>query len=211
MKSLLTILVFVYLPLLYVCTKNIAGTETTNGDQIIITTKADYIEGIAPSGSEVRIYAENFYPYNDSGFKMNSIVNDSGEFRFDTLKPGNYNLYCKSGMRDSAIFVQKIQVALSNIADTDTVTLTKSGAVKGTLIDTLSKPVVSAYAFIKGSPFFVLTNAEGTYSFSNIPQGTYSISFIDVNRNGHPIKGGTSISVDVTAGRATELEPFVYK
>jgi hypothetical protein len=195
----------------YVCTKNIAGTETTNGDQITITTKADYIEGTAPSGSEVRIYAENYCPYNDSGFRMNSIVNDSGEFRFDKLKPGNYNFYCKSAIRDSAIFVQKIQVALSNSADNDTVAFTGSGSVEGKLIDTLSKPVVNAYAFIKGSPFFVLTNAEGAFSFSKIPQGKYSISFVDINRNGHPVKGGTYISVDVSAGRATELEPVVYK
>lgn len=212
MKHIPFILVCLSLLALCICSKNIAGTETTNGDNMTVTAGVNSINGTAPAGTEIRLFSNNYHPYNDSGYTDSITVSDTGTYQFSNLESGNYNILFTYTTDDTSIFVQQISVGAIYHSDTDTVTLAATGAVKGTLIDTLSKPVRDAYAYIKGSPFYATTNDSGEYVLSKIPDGLYTVSFTIKSRNANAIKGSpVSVSANVTAGKATEIEPVIYK
>jgi hypothetical protein len=211
-KSAISILACLYLFQVCVCTGDIAGTETTNGDEVTVTATTDYIAGSAPNGFEIRLFADDFYPFNDSGFSRSVTVSDSGTFQFLNLQSGNYNIYCKSSAGDTSVFIQQIVVQATDHSNTDTVALATVGIIEGKLVDTLSKPVRGGYAYIKGSPFFATTNDSGEYQLTTIPQGRYNLEFFVKNRSPNGIKGPpVSVSVDVSAGKTTVTEPVIYK
>jgi hypothetical protein len=202
----------VHLVSLCICTGKIAGTETTNGDEVTVTADVNSIKGTAPAGSEIDIFSDDYFPFIDSGFTNNAIVNSTGSFQFFNLQPGSYNILCTYPKSDASVFVQKISVQTWDRPQTDTVTLTITGAIKGSLLDSLNKPVKNAYAYIKGSPFYAATNELGEFALNKIPDGMYTVIFKRTDTNSNSIKGPpVSVSVDVTAGKATEIEPVTYK
>ncbi|HEX2959948.1 MAG TPA: carboxypeptidase-like regulatory domain-containing protein [Chitinispirillaceae bacterium] len=212
MKRVLLILICLYLFSLYLCTGKIAGTETTNGDEMTITACANGIQGTAPSGTEIHLFSDEYYPYNDSGYTRSITVSDAGTYQFLNLESGNYNILFTYATSDTSVFVQRISVEASDHSDTDTVTFSITGTLKGTLIDTLSKPVRGAYAYIKGSPYYATTNDLGEYVLAKIPGGRYTLEFKLTNSNSTWMtKSPVSVSVGVTSGKVTEIEPVTYK
>jgi hypothetical protein len=194
------------------CTGKIAGTETTNGDEVIVTADMNSIKGTAPAGSEIYIFSDDYFPFSDSGFTNSAIVSDTGSFHFFNLMPGSYNILCTYPKSNASVFVQKISIQTWDRSQTDTVTLTITGVIKGTLVDSLNKPVINAYAYIKGSPFYTTTNDLGEFALNKIPDGMYTVIFKRTDTNSTSIKGPpVSVSVVVTAGKATEIESVTYK
>jgi hypothetical protein len=200
----------VYLIVLCSCTGQIAGTETTNGDKVTVTAGLNSIKGTAPVGTEILIFSDDYYPFNDSGFTDNISVSNSKTFQFLNLESGNYNLFCTRAASDTSVFIQQISVQATHYSDTVSFAIT--GAIKGALVDSLNKPLKGVYAYIKGSPFFASTNDLGEFELARIPDGVYSVLFKRTDTNSTWIKGPpVSVSVAVTAGKATEITPVVYK
>jgi hypothetical protein len=169
------------------------------------------IKGTAPSGSEIYIYSDDYFPYNDSGFTDSTTPGNTGVYHFLNLEPGIYNILCKYQTGDTSVFAQQISVQAQDHPDTDTVMLTITGTIKGVLIDTLDKPVNGAYAYIKGSPYYTATNNLGEYLLTKIPDGRYTLEFITTNRNSWVKEPPVTVSVTVTAGKSTEMKPVIYK
>lgn len=212
MKKVLIVLSALYITSICFCNGKIAGTETTNGDEVTIIAGVNSISGTAPEGFGIHVFSENYYPFNDSGFTESTTVGAAGTFKFSNLESGIYNMYCKSDAYDSSLFIQQIKVQPADRFDTDTVTITTPGNIDGKLIDTLYKPVKGAYAYIRGSSFFALTNDSGEYVVNHIPEGMYTVEFTIRNRGNSVTKGPpVSVSVNVFAGRATEIEPVIFK
>lgn len=212
MNKLPLVLSVLYITLICFCNGKIAGTETTNGDEVTVIAGANSISGTAPRGFGIHVFSENYYPFNDSGFTDSTIVGAVGTFKFPNLQSGTYNMYCKSDAGDSSLFIQQIKVQPPDRFDTDTVTITTSGSIDGKLIDTLYKPVKGAYAYIRGSSFFARTNDSGKYVINHIPEGMYTVEFTIINRyNGVTKNPPVSVSVNVLAGRATETETVIFK
>lgn len=213
MKRLTVIFAFLFCVLVFRCTSNIAGTETTNGDGFTITASTNYIEGTAPNGFMVELYSSDFYPHTNKGYKKSTTIDSNMIYKFTNLESGTYNLYCHSVTNDTSVFIQKIHIDELNGTNTDTIDFTTTGSVSGNLIDTNSEPIQNAHVYIIGSPFYTVTNNSGSYTINEIPAGSYKIEFIyeyrdELNNNiEHPV----SVSVDITANKVNKVDTVIYK
>lgn len=196
--------------LLCQCGKNIAGSETTNGDQIIVTATDDRIYGTAPVGHTIYLFSSDYCPYNDSGFSSTVNSDTSGTFSFNNIEEGEYALYCKLSNSDLSAFVQLIQIQSYNLNTSDTVAFDENGSFSGKLIDSSGTPMSQFNVYISGSPFFTITDSLGIYVLDNIPEGNYMLTFIESPNNNNSPKKKRTIAVSVDAGKNTAVDPVIF-
>ena len=214
MKKFLLMTPCLYLFMVCLCTgSRIAGTETTNGDELKVTAAADSIKGVGPSGAEVRIFAANYFPYNDSGFADTVTADQSGAFEFPGLTPGIYNVYSTSITNDLSVFISSIAIATSDngLPDTVEATFDTTGSIAGELVDTLKMPIENAYVFLQGSPFWTMTDNNGAYRLLKVPGGKYALTFIANNRNANWSTGPLTVSAKIIAGRETAMGQVTFE
>lgn len=191
------------------CGNNVAGSETTNGDQMVVTASKDSIYGTAPVGHTIYLFSSDYCPYNDSGFSRTAIADSSGAFSFNNLKNGEYAVYCKLADSDLSVFVKLI---LGSWGNTDTVfAFGENGSFSGKLIDATGVPLSLYNVYIPGSPFFTVTDSSGGFVIDSIPEGNYKVYFSrnsnDVNS---PTKSRKIIEVTIGAGKETVVDPVTF-
>lgn len=191
------------------CGNNVAGSETTNGDQIVVTASKDRIYGTAPVGHTIYLFSSDYYPYNDSGFSSTATADSSGTFSFNNLENGEYALYCKLAGSDLSVFFKLI---LGSWGNTDTVfAFGENGSFSGKLIDDSGVPLSLYNVYIPGSPFFTVTDSSGVFVIDRIPEGNYKVYFSrssnDINS---PTKSRKTIEVTIDAGKKTVVDPVTF-
>ena len=77
----------------------------------------------------------------------------------------------------------------------------QSKTVSGTVIDQTGEPVIGANVLVKGTTNGVITDLDGRFTLSNVPNnGTISISFIGYKDQEISVAGKTNFQGDI-AGR----------
>lgn len=196
--------------LLFSCSNNIAGSETTNGDKIIVTATADKIYGTAPAGNTIHLFSNNYCPYKDSGFSGVCKVDTSGTFSFSNLLQGEYTIHCTRANPDSSAIIQSIMVQPNNFNSSDTAAFDENGSFSGILLDSYGVPLSQSYVYISGSPFFSITDSSGMYSISAVPKGNYQVTFSRVSNNINSPNINRKIAITVNAGKNTAVDPVTY-
>lgn len=192
------------------CGNNLAGSETTNGDEVMVTATADRIYGTAPAGNKVYLFSNHYCPYNDSGFSSVSKTDTSGSFSFNNLAEGEYTIYCKLANSDSSVIIQSIQVQSNHWSTPDTVEFDENGSFSGKLIDSSGIALSQSYVYISGSPFFTITDSSGIYILKAVPKGNYLVTFSKESNGINPPNKNRTIAVAVNAGKNTAIDPATY-
>ncbi len=192
------------------CGNNLAGSETTNGDEVMVTATADSIYGTAPAGNKVYLFSSHYCPYNDSGFSSVSEADTSGTFSFSNLAEGEYTIYCKLANSDSSVIVQSIQIQSNHLNTPDTVAFDENGSFSGKLIDSSGIPLSQSYVYISGSSFFTITDSLGMYVLNAMPKGNYLVTFSKESNGINSPNKNRTIAVAVNAGKNTAVDPATY-
>lgn len=193
------------------CGNNVAGSETTNGDQIVVTASKGRIYGTAPVGQTVYLFSSDYYPYNDSGFSRTTITDGSGAFSFNNLEIGEYAIYCKLADSDLSVFVKLTLNRSDGWGITDTVfPFGENGSFSGKLIDATGVPLSLYDVYIPGSPFFTVTDSSGAFVIDNIPEGNYMVYFSRSSNDINSPRKRKIIEVTVEAGKKTAVDPVTF-
>ena len=139
----------------------------------------------------------------------------SGEFIFDNMEAGTYQLIAKKSGYDSAHVSVTVIAGLTSSANillskADTTTPPTTGNLTGKVIDGVTGlAVVNAEVSTAPSTTVVFTDETGYYNFSNLQPGSYTVS---ISKNYY---SSTSSSITITAGLTTtadfSLTPAVGK
>ncbi|NLL14922.1 MAG: carboxypeptidase regulatory-like domain-containing protein [Fibrobacter sp.] len=194
------------------CGNNVAGSETTNGDQIIVIASKGSIYGTAPVGHTIYLFSSDYCPYNDSGFSSTAIADSSGAFSFNNLEIGEYAVYCKLADSDLSVFVKLMLNRSDGWGIADTVfAFGENGSFSGKLTDATGVPLSLYDVYIPGSPFFTVTDSSGGFVIDSVPEGNYRVYFSkssnDINS---PTKSRKIIEVTIEAGKKTVVDPVTF-
>ncbi len=169
------------------------GTETTNG----ITGSVEFPPGRTPTDAPIiaGIFGIDFRPDSGIGIAETTFVDASGNFRFDSLPPGGYNLFLWDTLYRLGAFVTTLPA--------DTVLSTISLAATVVLVPDLawSEHHDSSEMMICGSPFYARTGSGVRGSIAAVPEGIYHIDIRWVRSlpdNGVVVPGYSSTDIAVT-------------
>ncbi len=191
-------------------TVNITGSETTNG--ITIIAQQGSISGTAAPGLTVSLYDSAYSPYELIGLALTKNVDDSGKFEFASLPASYYNLFITNPLSDSGCYFSAIPVSPDTVPYEVTDSLTMTGTISGTVVNKMNQALDSTIAYIKGSSFCDSSDSDGTYIFSTVPRGNYSIDYIRIYKEGiwQPDTLTALLeNIAVLSGESTELDSVV--
>ncbi len=192
---------------------DVAGSETTNG--VTVTSAKGSIHGTARPGIKVALFNSNYLPHNNSGFHADTTADDSGRFSFTTLDSGYYNLYLHNTLSDTALFFPEMRITPESVSKTVTDTLSLSGTISGSVVDSNNQMLDSVVVFIKGSPFSDTTNMYGNYAFSSVSEGVYRIDYLFIRDNlinqGPDTLSAVLEDLPVSSGQDIKLDPVMVE
>ncbi len=171
-----------------------AGSETTSG--VEIEAVGTTIRGKTTPGAVVMIFDARYNPGDTPKAESDTEnADDSGRVAFDNLPPGTYNVFIYPDGPSQGAAVLGIQVlSNSNSRRADTVHFDSLRTIAGT-VTRQGKPDSLSQVFILGSPFYSKTDAQGGFSFRDVPRGVYTVSAR------YAVKGwiaSDSVSVDLS-------------
>ena len=100
-------------------------------------------------------------------------TDEKGIFIYDNMIQGTYNISIKKEGYNNII--KNVIVKPGIITSLDIVLITAKGSINGLIKDENGNPIENAQVEILHTYFSVKTNKSGTYSFKNVPVGTYTI------------------------------------
>jgi|GEM_PF-5272969 len=144
------------------------GTETTNGISGVVALDPGNNH---PASIIAAIYATDYRPDSNTGFAETLYVEASGEFRFDSLDGGLYNLFIWDTTNRKGVYIPAIP------SDTifDTLYLGNTASIRPIQSNIGTEPV-DAVLVIPGSPFFYSTEMGEDVLIKNIPPGLYDLT-----------------------------------
>ena len=173
----------------------VGASETTSGVEIAVIETT--VRGTTASGATVMLFNKD---YSSAGMRNHSdtaVADDTGFFDFTGLPADTYNLFVfVNSTKSAGAVLQNIRIEPINgvkpYADTGAFSALRT--IAGT-VSLQQQRVPGAQVFIPGSPFSTETDPEGVFSFTGVPEGTYSVVVPPVRSwNG----GGDSLPVDFT-------------
>lgn len=138
------------------------------------------------------------------GTDKTGTTDQNGFFTINGVSPGSHILICKKTATDGTVFafLKVVDVpngkGASSTLDIGNVEANATGSIQGksTLVSQTNSMGISVY--IPGTSMQALTDATGAYLISNVPEGTYGLSF---EKTGYAT--ATLASVNVTTGKTT--------
>jgi hypothetical protein len=151
-----------------------AGSETTSGVKIAVLETTVSVE-TTPAATVMLFDAS--YAYDDSQKIADTLGADpNGRAVFTNLQAGKYNVFVYPATPSVGASVLNIPVAPgSGQVYTDSADFDSLHTVTGTVIwqgraDSMSQ------AYIVGSPFSTKTDSQGTFAFTKVPVGKYTVA-----------------------------------
>jgi len=181
------------LSLILLCTPApVSGPSTEEGNPQIVAVVVDSLRNPVP-GASVTIYrippaADTLTIPSGASAVATRLTDASGYCSFDSLPGGTYSLEAADPSSDFRALNPDIAVADSGSAITDTLTLARTGAVRG-VVSRGGVPgvVASQNSNLRDAAIMViiqeievapkLTPQNGSYLFSSLPPGTYTILY----------------------------------
>jgi hypothetical protein len=155
-----------------------AGNSSQTGNNgIMVLSKAGQITGKSDHDLSISVYKDNYLPHNvASGFCDSTVSDDSGYFAFNSIPSGYYNLFAYERVGSKSVFIKRIAVFTDSSSLLND-SLRKPGFLTGISTDKSGNNLVLSYVFIKGSPFYTVTNNSGKFLLGPLPPNGYTISF----------------------------------
>jgi len=153
------------------CTNDVAGggTETTNG----IYGTVELVNASGPYEQTViaALYSTTYRPDSGIGRAETTTVDFDGNFRFDSLPEGSYNLF----IWDTARSLGASRLMLESDTTLDIISLVNlSTVLPYTFVGAVETRLEVT---IPGTPFHVLSTSGESVPISGIPEGTYRILY----------------------------------
>lgn len=199
-----TALLFLFLTsLIITCNISLTGntSETTNG--ITVIASKGKIEGTAPPYSSLSLYRSNYEPFLVQSYDS-AETDSTGTFSF-LVQNDVYNLFCTATNGDKSLI--NILSDRNSSGDTINETLIKPGILQGYS----RNKQYGSYIFLKGSPFYAITDTSGFFKISGIPKGQYSLQIIIYKYAPQPVHSDTvsqlnTSTVIIESGDTTTIE-----
>jgi hypothetical protein len=157
----------------------VAAAESTGISGTVTNAKAEPVEGI-----QVQVVKAATHEF--AGF---ASTNAKGEYTA-TVAPGSYNVefrdftnkYAAQFYNEQSSFSEAtpVSVVTEKITPTINAKLREGGKISGTVRDTHGNPLQNIQVFASHEEFFaepVLTDAEGKYTLTGLPKGSYKVQF----------------------------------
>jgi hypothetical protein len=148
-----------------------SGSQTTNG--FTVSVNNDSLTVTAEKECTAELFGSDYLPLDDSGYRSLKPVND-GSCIFSSLEENTYTLVLNDTTENISAVIQNIPVrSTSTFFRSDS--LTPPGTLSGTVIVSGEK-TAGTLIYIKGTAYLTLVDSGGSYLFSRLPLGTYSLS-----------------------------------
>lgn len=177
-NNLLTCIVLMVSMVCFCSIDQMAGNSSQTGNSgITVQSYSGQISGKSIPDLSIFIYKDNYLPYSiNKGFCDSIISDDSGHFAFTSIPSGYYNLLAREKVGEKSVFIKRIPVFTDStklLYDT----LRKPGFLTGISTDKAGNNLVLSYVFVKGSPFYTVTNNSGKFLLGPLPPNSYTLSF----------------------------------
>lgn len=195
---------------LFLCTTK--PTEPNNG-QNIVTYKGLYgklvdINGKAISGAKVKAFnVSNGLQKVSKGVlrsasQSDSVFTDSsGYYSFESLVAGSYNLQGDYSDGKLVVFITGvIYESAGAIMEVQSDTLLAPGQISG-IVNTNTGDNSGVLCYIPGTSYLSMTDDTGGFVLSNLPKGTYRITY---RKDGLKITSDTGVGIH--SGKMTKLQ-----
>ncbi|MCC5952884.1 MAG: carboxypeptidase regulatory-like domain-containing protein [Acidimicrobiia bacterium] len=132
-------------------------------------------------------------PPGQPGLLRSTVTDEEGRYRIDGLTPGPQAVQFDTGSWFACLgatgscgrgqYTEVIVAGADEVADVDAVVGGgTAGGLAGTVIDDLGAPVVDVAVWAIGAGFSSVhvasTSAEGTYTLSGLPEGSYAVAVL---------------------------------
>ncbi len=190
---------------------NLAGTtdETMSGNPSAkgLYGKLVDVEGKAVHGAKVKAVSivnglfKVGNAVSEGGSETDSVSTDTGGYYiFESLSAGIYNLQGDYGNGQLVVFIKNIFYdSTGAIVEVKIDTLRAPGQVFGA-VNTHTEDLGGVLCYIPGTSYLAITDDTGGFTLSNIPQGTYKITF---RKDG--LKTVSDTGMEVLSGERTIL------
>lgn len=137
-----------------------------------------------------------------------AFTNAAGEFVFNNIPYGMYNLMAKKD-RNTGVIQRNISVSASIQSSIDLILkLTATGEIKGQISVPSGFPQTGVIAFVAGTSYSAFTDATGNFTISSVPVGTYTVMFFASGLNqgkveGVSVSGGQTATIPLVSLSAT--------
>ncbi|HZQ51577.1 MAG TPA: carboxypeptidase regulatory-like domain-containing protein [Bryobacteraceae bacterium] len=164
----------------------------------ISTTQPGSISGTVKDSSGTPIPGVTI-SYSDGS----TTTDSNGNYSFSNVLPGTYTVTASAnGFQTSS--AQNVSVAAGGAA-TVNFTFTAAGSIAGTVVNSSGTAIPGATVSYSGSS--TTTLADGTYTLSNVPVGTYGVTasasgFQSATQMGVTVKNGATTTVNFTLPNA---------
>lgn len=178
------------------CTPEVSGPSTEQGNPQIVAIVVDDAHHPVP-GAAVTTYLNS--TSNDplalpaSAIQVASRVTDrNGHCSFEQLPAGNYSITASDqyGTRRAIRLGVTLLDPPATTRSVDTLQLQKTGTVRGVVTRSTESPTQGSNQQLKNGAIMVIiqeialsftTPADGSYQFTNLPPGTYTIMYYATN------------------------------
>ena len=188
MKYTSLLLIFLLAILAAGCSDNkVTGDDTGNGASYTVSGKILYVSGVGIENTLVNIFGKAAGSTSDLNINISISTDSHGIFRFSNIKNGSYTI---TPLKAGFVFAperRQITVNGSNLSVPSFTGAPVGGGngggsgeytVSGRITDLSGRGIDGISVGIAGDDIgiHVLTDAQGYFTFRNIPSGTYTIA-----------------------------------
>lgn len=199
---------------------DVAGpsTEEPNPQIVAVVVDSDKqpVAGIPVTAFRSATFTDSLEAPSGATEVATSLTGTDGSCSFDSLETGTYSLQASDAVNNRSAFLSPIQITGDTETDafSDTLTLDQSGGIRGTISrGGIGGYVPSQNTNLKDAAIMVIvqeinlsfiTPQDGSYSFPEVPEGTYTIMY-------YATDGFYSAkqTVTVEAGRITDADTLI--
>lgn len=156
-----------------------AGNSSQTGNNgVIVAARNNLISGTTQPNARIYIFDQEYRPFkNPAGFEDSTIADSTGSFTLVSSREGRINLLVQNELKGTSGFIANIPVYSDSVFADTLDSLCQPGFLKGKAIDSAGGIFALSYAFIKGSPFYTVTNNNGDFLLGPLPAGRFRIGF----------------------------------
>ena len=152
------------------------GIETTNG--ITVVASSSSISGNVPPHASVSLFNTAYIPFIDRGISHTVTADESGNFAFDGLVPGKYNVIVTTPDERDAALVPCVKIDTSVIDSQYRAILEPVGSVSGSITN-VPDSIAEVLIFLEGTGYYTRIPGAGAFTIDQVSAGSYNLHVSD--------------------------------